>query len=151
MTLVLVLLHGGIAAVWLGAMAYSLRVVQPRLVEFHGGPAEAEDAATFVAAGARWKVVGVLAALALTGVGLVLLETDDADAAWWVLVAVKTLALALASAVFWYLSWRMWPQRLFATSAEVPAHRRRFAAAGTLLLSLASLGSVLGVVLRYVG
>ncbi|RKS73757.1 hypothetical protein CLV35_2248 [Motilibacter peucedani] len=149
MTLVLVLLHGGLAAVWLGAMAYSLRVVQPRLVEFHGGPAAAEDAATFVAAGARWKVVGVLAGLALTGAGLVALEGDDAGTGWWVLVVAKLVALALASGIFWYVSWRMWPRRLFATAAEVPAHRRRFELAGTTLLALAALASVLGVVLRY--
>ena len=149
MTLVLVLVHGGLAALWIGAMAYSLRVVQPRLVQFHGGPAAAEDAATYVAAGARWKVVAVLAGLAVSGGGLVLLADGDQSSAWWSLVAVKGLALLLASAVFWYVSWRMWPQRLFATAAEVPAHRRRFTVAGSALLGLAGVGAVLGVAMRY--
>lgn len=151
MTLALVLVHAGLAAGWLGAMAYSLGVVQPKLVSFFGSAAAAEEAATYVAAGARWKVIGVLAGLALTGLGLVLLQADGKSTGWWVLVAAKGLALVLATSVFSYVSWHMWPLRLFATAAEVPAHRRRFTLTGGILLALAGTGSVLGVALRYRG
>ncbi|NHC44455.1 hypothetical protein [Motilibacter aurantiacus] len=148
--LLVVIAHLLLAAGWLGAMAYSLAVVQPRLVAFHGGPAEAEEAATYVAAGARWKVVSLLVALGTTGAGLVLLERDGRSGAWWALVAVKATLLLVAAGVFVRVSWRMWPRRLFATPDEVPRHRADFTRAGAALIGLTGTATVLGVALRYV-
>jgi putative copper export protein len=50
----LLLAHLAAAAVWLGGMAYSLAIVQPRARRFLGGGAEPyEGFATALAAGAR--------------------------------------------------------------------------------------------------
>lgn len=139
--------HLLLTAVWLGAMAYSIGVVQPRLLGYFGSPSAAEEPATFVAAGARWKVVGVIAALALTGAGLALLR-DGRTAWWWALIAVKALLLVVAGAVFWYVSWRMWPRRVFALPAEVPGHQAAFRRVGWVLLFVVGAASVLGVAAR---
>jgi len=146
-TFVLVTGHLLLAAVWLGAMAYSIAVVQPKLLAFHGSPQRAEEPATFVAAGARWKVVAVIAALAATGAGLVLLD-DDRSAWWWILVGTKVALLTAASAVFWYVSWRMWPRRVFALPAEVPGWQAAFRRVGWTLIILVGAATVLGVAAR---
>lgn len=51
--------HAGAAAIWLGAMAYSLAVVQPRAAALFDEPEEYERLAVALAAGARWKVLAL--------------------------------------------------------------------------------------------
>ena len=134
--------HAGTAAVWLGAMLYSLLVVQPRAV------AELEDPEPLfvaLAAGARWKVIAMCAVLAASGAGLIAIE-DDASGAWAVLVGVKTALLIAALALFAHVSWRMWPARLFALPGDVPAHRRRFRAVALTLTGLVTAAFALGTV-----
>jgi hypothetical protein len=135
---VLVLVHVGVAAGWLGAMAYSLLVVQPRAERYAGD--DYEQFAAVLAAGARWPVVAMMAALALSGAGLVVV----ADQALWVVV-VKSALLAVSVALFWYVSWRLWPRRLFALPSELPAIRRRFRLVAYGLLATVGLSFVLGV------
>lgn len=139
--------HLLLAAVWLGAMAYSIGVVQPKLLRYFGSPQAAEEPATFVAAGARWKVVWVIAAVALTGGGLIVV-TQDRPGLWWALIAAKALLLVAAGAVFWHVSWRMWPRRVFSLPAEVPARQAAFRRVGWVLLVLVGAASVLGVAAR---
>jgi hypothetical protein len=146
-TFVLGTAHLLLAAGWFGAMAYSIGVVQPKLLRYFGSPQRAEEPATFVAAGARWKVIGVIAALGVTGAALIVLH-DGGSPAWWALIGVKVALLAVASGVFWYVSWRMWPRRLFSLPAEVPGRQAAFRRIGWTLLSLVGAASVLGVAAR---
>ena len=68
-----------------------------------------------MAAGARWKVLGMAVAMAGSGAGLVAVRLVEAPGAGWVTVVVaKGLLLLGVVAIFWYVSWRLWPQRLFA-------------------------------------
>lgn len=147
-TAALVAGHLLIGVGWFGAMSYSLFVLQPKAAQYFAGDDEGHEAfLTTVAHGARWKVVGLLGALAATGAGLVLLAADR-PAGWWPLVGAKIALLALAAAVFWVVSWRYWPARVFALPAERPAIRRRFRFAALALLGCAALASVLGAALR---
>jgi hypothetical protein len=87
---VLVLVHVGVTAAWLGAMIYSLAVVQPKVAEFFADADEREDFATVLASGARWKVLVLAALLALSGAGLTAMELTDGESpggAWTALVA----------------------------------------------------------------
>lgn len=148
MTALLVLAHAGIAAIWLGAMAYSLLVVQPRAERYLGDPQRYEEFAATLAAGARWKVLGMMAALGLTGAGLVWLGAagEPVPSAWWItLVAVKGVLLAVSLALFWFVSWRLWPRRLFALPAELPALRRRFRLVAIALTATVAANFALGV------
>lgn len=144
--------HVLVAAVWLGAMAYSLVVVQPRAARLLGLE-RYEELATVLAAGARWSVLSMCAALAATGAALVALAyaaTGEADPGgpWLALVAVKAVLLVAAVAVFARVSWRLWPQRLFALPAELPELHRTFRRTAYVLMCLVGTEIVLGAAAR---
>jgi hypothetical protein len=148
----LALVHVGATAAWLGGMLYSIVVVRPRLAAFFADPGEREDFATVLAAGARWKVLGLAAALLLSGGGLTAVELAEADSpgwAWIALVVLKTALFAAAVALFVYVSWRLWPRRLLANltrSPELPALQARFHTVGLTLTALVAAGLAAGVV-----
>jgi len=139
----LLVVHAGLAAAWLGSMAYSLTVVQPRLPGYFGSDDDAHEAfVVALAHGNRWRVVSLVAALALSGVGLLLID-DGVDLA---IHLVKGGLLAAAAALFWYVSWRHWPRRVFALPAERPALRGRLRLIAWTMLVLVGLAFALGVV-----
>ena len=142
MTFLALSVHLLAAAVWLGAMAYSLAVVQPRSQRFIEDERRREAFAVELAAGARRPVLGVIALLAGSGAALVALEAgDDPGSGWWLIVGAK---VAAAAALFWHVSWRLWPRRLFATPEELPALRERFRGVAWALMALVGLEIVLG-------
>jgi len=131
MTVLLVIVHAGLAAAWVGGMAYSLFVVQPKLKRFFGPDEKSREALTAViASGNRYKVLALVGVIALTGVVLFLLDHEH----WWIHL-IKAVLLIAATAIFWYVSWRHWPRRVFATAAERPALQRQlYLLAGTMLV-----------------
>lgn len=141
MTAVIAIVHAGLAAAWVGGMAYSLFVVQPKLRKFFGPDEDSREALTAViASGNRWKVLGLIAVIAATGGILLLLDHQH----WW-LHAVKAILLLIATAIFWYVSWRHWPRRVFATSAERPTLQRQLVIFATTMLALSGTAFALGV------
>jgi hypothetical protein len=152
-TFVLLLAHIGVGALWLGSMLYSLFVVQPAVARVLPEPVQAEDVYRELGAGNRWKVATLIAALALSGAGLVV--TTDAGAAsvvsgrslgWWLLVGTKTALLVGASALFWWVSWRGWPRRVFALPDEIGGEQARFRRVALALTALVGTAFVLGIV-----
>jgi uncharacterized membrane protein len=145
----LVVVHVGVTAAWLGGMLYSVTVVQPKLVRFFADPSEREDFATVLASGARWKVLGLAAVLALSGAGLTAIELGEASGAWAALVVLKAVLLAAAVALFVYVSWRLWPQRLLAHlsgSPDLVRIQARFRWIALTLTALIAAGFVAGIV-----
>ena len=141
MTTLVAVVHAGLAAAWVGGMAYSLFVVQPKLQRFFGPDEENREALTAViASGNRWKVLGLVAVIAATGLALLWLT----DGPWWIHV-VKTVLLLTAAAIFWYVSWRHWPRRIFATTAERPGLQRQLRLLATVMLVMAGTAFALGV------
>ncbi|WP_433164835.1 hypothetical protein [Kribbella sp. CA-247076] len=141
MTAVVAIVHAGLAAAWVGGMAYSLFVVQPKLKRYFGPDQDGREALTAViASGNRWKVVGLIAAIALSGLILLLID----DERWWI-HAVKGVLLFGATVIFWYVSWRHWPRRVFATAAELPGLQRRLVVLASTMLGLTGLAFALGV------
>ncbi|GAA1112991.1 hypothetical protein GCM10009630_07690 [Kribbella jejuensis] len=123
-------------------MGYSLFVVQPKLKKYFGADADGREAlTTVIASGNRWKVVGLIAAIAASGIGLLLINHNH-----WQLHVVKGVLLLVASGIFWYVSWRHWPQRVFATTDELPGLQRRLIRLATTMLGLAGTAFALGVV-----
>ncbi|ADB29594.1 hypothetical protein Kfla_0471 [Kribbella flavida DSM 17836] len=141
-TALIVVLHAGLAAAWVGGMAYSLFVVQPKLTRFFGADRETREALTAtIASGNRWKVLGLIAAIGASGLVLLILSTDQ-----WALHLTKAVLLLAATAIFWYVSWRHWPRRIFATSTELPALQARLRLLATAMLGLTGTAFALGVV-----
>jgi len=133
LTRLLILVHAGVGALWLGAMAYGLFTVQPKIAAMVGGDAErVEDAQRILAHGNRWRVVGLIGALWASGIALAAVDTNRD----WPVIAAKAVLLAAASALFWWVSWRGWPRRVFALPDELPALQRRFRAAAITMLAL---------------
>ena len=145
---VLLLAHLAAAAVWLGGMAYSLTIVQPRARRFLGGAEPYEAFATAVAAGARRGVLGLIALLAASGAGLVAMEVAGArhPGTTWAVVTAKAVLLVAAAAVFVHVSWRLWPARLFARADELDALQRRFRATALGLTAIVATAFALGAV-----
>lgn len=141
MSTLVAIIHAGLTAAWVGGMAYSLFVVQPKLKKFFGPDEDSREALTAViASGNRWKVLGLIAVIAITGLILLLLD----DHHWWI-HAVKAVLLLTATAIFWYVSWRHWPRRVFATSTERPTLQRQLRILATVMLALAGLAFALGI------
>jgi Flp pilus assembly protein TadB len=145
-TALLAVIHAGLAAAWVGGMAYSLFVVQPKLTSFFGTDEESREALTAViAAGNRWRVIGLIAAIAAGGVVLLVIV----DTSLWIHL-VKAILLIVATGIFWYVSWRHWPRRVFATPSERPALQRQLRLLATSMLALASTAFALGVIAVHV-
>jgi uncharacterized membrane protein len=146
------LVHVSVTAAWLGAMLYSLLVVQPRAERFFSDHREREDFAVLLATGARWPVLALVGALGASGAGLVVLElkgNEEPTAAWLGLVTAKGILLVAALALFVEVSWRLWPARLFAHvsgSDELARLQRRFRRVSLALTVTIAAGLVLGVV-----
>ncbi|HEY0688376.1 MAG TPA: hypothetical protein VGD71_04980 [Kribbella sp.] len=141
MSTLVAIIHAGLTAAWVGGMAYSLFVVQPKLKKFFGPDEDSREALTAViASGNRWKVLGLIAVIAITGLILLLLDHHN----WWI-HAVKAILLLTATAIFWYVSWRHWPRRVFATSTERPTLQRQLRILATVMLALAGLAFALGI------
>jgi Flp pilus assembly protein TadB len=141
----LLLVHTGGAALWLGSMAYSLFLVQPRLPRMLGDEAAVEDAQRVLAHGNRWPVVAIISALWLTGAGLVL--TGDGAGWWWAGVGLKAVLLAAATGLFWWVSWRGWPRRVFALPSELPGLQRRFRLVAITMFGLVGAAFAAGTLL----
>ena len=139
--------HLGVGALWLGSMAYSLFVVQPRLAALMPDPARAEEVYRTLAAGNRWRVVGLIAALWVTGGVLVALHNGPTGTGWWLAIGAKVLLLAAASGLFWWVSWRGWPRRVFALPAELLAEQARFRRVALAMAALVGAAFVIGAVL----
>ncbi|NIK54945.1 hypothetical protein [Kribbella shirazensis] len=145
-TALVAIVHAGLAAAWGGGMAYSLFVVQPKLKAYFGNDRDGREALTAViASGNRWKVLGLIGVIAVTGIVLLLIDRED-----WQLHAAKGALLLIATGIFWYVSWRHWPQRVFATAAELPILQRRLIRLATTMLTLAGAAFALGVLATHV-
>lgn len=147
---VVAVMHLGLAGTWLGAMSYSLLIVQPRAGRFFGTDDDAFEAfLTNLGAGNRRPVVAIIAGLVVSGAALPILRTPaTAQVALYVLEAVLLLAAALT---FVHVSWRLWPDRIFALPLERSRHRavlRRHAIAMVLLISAAFAIAVVNVAWR---
>ena len=139
------------AGAWLGAMLYSLVVLQPRALRFFARTEDFEDFMATVSNGARWQVLGVAALSALSGLGLVVVTWQSPVSPSWVaLGALKSTLFLLALALFGYASWRLWPARVLATRDEIPRFQAAFRRVGWSLVALVGLASVLGVAMRLV-
>ena len=121
-----------VAAIWLGSMSYSLAVVQPKVATFFPDADEREPFLVLLAHGNRWKVVGLVAVLSVTGLAVAVVSGGLVAIGY----AIALLLYAAATGIFWYVSWRHWPARIFAVRPELPGFQRRLHLLATTMLLL---------------
>ena len=149
---VLAIVHALAGATWLGAMVYSFVVLHPHARRYFGQETEFEAFIAAISHGARWPVLLALALLGGTGGGLVALSRPPPPShLWMALVAGKGVALAAASSLFLYTSWRLWPARIFAAPDEVRHFQRTFRRVAITMITLASFSTACGVLLHTLG
>ena len=136
--------------VWIGAMAFSVFVLHPRAERFFSGSSTFEDFIFTVVHGARWKVVAGIVGIVASGIALTLRVGGTAVQGtgwpgWSVMVAAKVGLLAISLALFVYVSWALWPRRVFASMAELPEVRRRFYWVGVAMITANGINMGLGI------
>ncbi|WP_166354741.1 hypothetical protein [Phytoactinopolyspora limicola] len=143
-TSALAVIHLGLLAVWLGAMLYSLVIVQPRAARFFTDDDTHEEFLTVLGAGNRTPVLAIL--VAVVGTGIPLAATGELSTAAGWLLGVEGVLVVAAAAVFTRVSWRLWPRRVFALPSERPAHRTQLRRHALLMVALVGTAFVLAVV-----
>lgn len=135
-------LGGGI---WIGAMAFSVFVLHPRAERFFAGSSTFEDLLFTVVHGARWKVVAGIVGIIASGVALTVMRAPAMGTAWDAIVVAKVALLGVSLALFCHVSWVLWPRRVFASAAELPAIRRRFRVVGVMMIACNAINMGLGI------
>ncbi|WP_331767325.1 hypothetical protein [Embleya sp. NBC_00896] len=130
--------HLTLAASWMGSMAYSLTVVQPKVASFLPDEQRREEFLVTLAHGNRRKVVGLVAALLLTGVAVIVSSAGAKVVGY----AAALVLYAGAAGIFAHVSWRHWPARVFALPPELAGFRRRLRLLATTMLALVGAGFV---------
>jgi hypothetical protein len=134
--------------VWIGAMVFSIFVLHPRAEQYFQRGADFESFIFTVVHGARWKVFSGIVAILASGIGLCVWPGHAilADDALWLIVFAPKLALFCASAgLFVYVSWVLWPKRVFATAEELPAIKAHFIRVGVIMIVANALNMALGI------
>jgi len=144
---ILIAAHVLASAAWFGAMLYSLLVLHPRARSFFGNPGKFEEFIAYLAAGARWKVLGGATFIALTGVSLLLLPCkEQTSTAFHACVYAKAVLFVIAVGLFCFTSWVLWPARILSSAQEIPKFQRRFRSVAITLLILIGMSMAIGIV-----
>src|SRR5437016_1820734 len=145
----LAILHSLTAATWLGAMFYSVFVLQPRARSYFEKDAEFEAFIIATSQGGRAKFLLALGMIALTGLGLAFTARPTIQRGVWLgLLGVKTALFVAVVLLFAHVSWRLWPMRLFAAGEEIGRLQRAFRQIGVLLIGIAAISMALGVLMH---
>lgn len=131
--------------VWIGAVAFNLFVLTPRAQRWFRVSAEHEDFVFTVVQGLRWPVLA--GALAVVGTGCWRWQTALGDPVdpWQAIMLLKFGCAVVSLGLFAWVTLRLWPERAFASEAELPSIRRRFFAIGVGIVASNTLAAALGV------
>jgi len=147
--IVIYAIHVLAAAALFGAMFYSLTIVQPNAKKHFKNAQDFEEFMGSIGDGARWKVLSGLGLIAVTGLILIPFHqsaTNHLNHVWMALIAGKIIILAVVGALFCYVSWRLWPRRIFAIPEEFPKYQRTFRLLGFVMLTLVGMEFVLAII-----
>lgn len=150
-TAVLEAVHLVALASWFGCMCYSVLFVQRHPMRARE-PEVWETFVTEMVHGVRWIVLGTMAVIFPTWVALIVIRLAGSgpDALWVSLTAVKFALLVAVVLLFVYVSWHLWPLRIFALPEELPAIDKRFLSASQGLVLTLGGALTVGVVASHV-
>lgn len=142
--------HAVLSAALLGGMLYSFVTVQPRAKLYFKDSRDFEAFVANLAHGARWKFLTALAVIVITGSADPLLSESARPLLWWICFGIKGVLWTAILSCFVYVSWWLWPRRVFAAPADLPAIRRDFTIIGRIMLFLLLIAFVMGVVMAQI-
>jgi uncharacterized membrane protein len=94
--------------VWIGAMVFSVFILHPRAERFFQRSADFEDFIFNVVQGARYKVLAGIAAIVASGAALAVMHAGP-PGLWRALLAVKVVLLLVSLALFFHVTFALWP------------------------------------------
>lgn len=131
------LAHVWVWALYFGSLTYIYARLFPDMRRWLASDERFETFSLVTGDRLRWWIFGVLAAAGVTGGGLVLLRPRaGVSGAWWTLVAMKTALWLVTLLVYAYVSYVMWPRRVFVAAADRHAEQRRFLRVAVILIVL---------------
>jgi hypothetical protein len=134
--LVLHLLHVWTWALYCGSVTYIYFRLFPDLRRWLASDDRFEEFSLVTGDGLRWWIFGALAAAGVTGGGLVLLRPRaHPSSVWWTFIALKAALFVVTLAVYAYVSYVMWPRRVFVSVTERSAEQRRFFRVALILMA----------------
>jgi hypothetical protein len=148
--LLVLVIHAVLSAALLGGMLYSFITVQPRAKLYFKDIRDFEAFVANLAHGARWKFLTALAVIGITGSADPLLSEAARPQLWWICFGIKCVLWTAILSCFVYVSWWLWPRRVFAAPADLPAIRRDFTMIGRTMLFLLLIAFVMGVVMTQI-
>jgi hypothetical protein len=148
--LLVLVVHAVLSAALLGAALYSFLTVQPRAKAHFKDVRDFETFVANLAHGTRWKFLTLLAGIAITGSVDPILSESARPQLWWISFGIKGVLWAAVLGSFVYVSWNLWPRRIFAALTDLAAIRREFAVIGSLIVVLLMTAFVLGVVMSQI-
>ena len=147
--LIVRVVHAVVGAVWLGSIYFSLMVLHRQSPELFDTLQEFEEYVTGLSDGNRWRVMSAVGTTGVTGLILMALSTENlGDPLWLAIMGVKIAALLATFGVFCYVSWRLWPERVFAVGDEIPALQRKGTILRATMFTFVSLSFILGIVVH---
>jgi hypothetical protein len=143
--------HTAALASWFGCMVYSVMFVQRHPMRARE-PAVWEVFVTEMVHGVRWIVMGTMAVLFPSWVALIVIRlvTEGPDPLYLSLVAAKSMLLIAVVLLFVYVSYHLWPLRIFSLEDELPPIDRKFLNASQGLVMTLGGALLLGVVASHV-
>jgi uncharacterized membrane protein len=141
-------LHVLVGAGWMGSTYYAFTVLHPRTPELIESDQQAEDYLIAITHGNRYRVGFAFAVTLLSGLLLIAIEPQQrsADELWRAMIGAKLGLWCLTLALFVYVSWKVYPARIFAVGEEIVAFRRRGTILRASMLSLVALNTIFGVI-----
>lgn len=133
--------------VWIGAMVFSIFVLHPRAESYFERDVDFETFIFSVVNGARWKVFSGIVAILISGIALCVWPGHEVvrDPIWLGALGIKIALFVVSAGLFIYVSWRLWPQRTFASPEELPAIKRHFWRVGVVMVVANAANMSLGI------
>lgn len=142
------LVHGVHAWAWglyFGSLLYIYFRLFPDLRRWLSDEPRFELLSLTTGDGLRWWIYGALALATASGLVLLGLRPRPwSETVFWRLVAAKGVALLATLAVYTYVSYVMWPRRVFVSDHERPREQQRFFRVALLLMALLGLQALFG-------
>jgi len=145
------LLHVLASAAMFGAMFYSITVIQPRARRYFQNPQDLEEFVAFISNGARWKVLSGFGLLGASGLALLIFHHEALNRTGTALMIAKIFILLVAVSFFCFVSWRLWPARIFATPEEIPRFQRIFRRVGFTMIAMMTIEFLLATLAHVSG